>query len=268
MYENCQFCSSLLNNISKKFLVCQNCAVIFNLNYQVTSYEDSYFENEYKNQYGKSYIDDKINLQKKMAHRLEVFKKYFKNNSGNKKLLEIGSAAGFFIELARESGFDAEGWEVSKYMSDFANQNGNKTTTGDFIQLLDFTAHDPYNVIAAFYVIEHFSNPRFIWGSLSKILMPKGYLLLAIPCISGPLYTFHRLQWLKTHPKDHYMDYSHKGIKKISSMFGFKILHMEAEGLHPERFPLGNFPVLRQIYKKIQQILAYSDTIYVVLQKI
>lgn len=265
-YKLCEFCGISTHQIRKYFFKCPKCKNIYNKSYQTIAYEDTYFETEYKKQYGKSYIDDKKNIQLKMQYRLNRIKPILQDFSG-KKLLEIGSAAGFFLEIANENGFISKGWEISTYMSEYANQNGNTTIQGNFLDLLDHEKNDQYDVISAFYVIEHFTDQKKIWEGFQRLLKKGGLLLLAVPSYFGPAFYFHKDEWDKNHPKDHYIDYSPYGIKTVCNLFGFKKLLIYTEGLHPERFLLGNVFFLKYFYNIIQKTFNFSDTIYIVLKK-
>jgi len=262
----CEFCDLETREFQKGFSVCPKCRNIYNKNYKTIIYEDNYFESEYKKQYGKSYIDDKIAIQNKMRFRLNKIKSNVTALHG-KKLLEAGSAAGFFLEIASAAGCIATGWEVSSYMAEYANRNGNKTIQGNFLDMLDMEKNNQYDIISAFYVIEHFREQKKIWSGFSRLLRNNGLLLLAIPSYYGPAFYFQREGWLKNHPVDHFIDYSPAGLKKVCSMFGFKLVNIFPEGVHPERFFLGNIALLKHVYIGIQKIFKFSDTIFVLLKK-
>lgn len=269
----CDFCGHTVPG-KNGFAYCVHCGILYNVNYEKTNYEDVYFNDEYKQQYGKSYIDDKENIIKKINQRIALLKKNIPEwGFGN--LLEIGSAAGFFLEAVKKEGLTAQGWELSRYMSDYANQNQNKTTCVDFNELIHNKKENSamlmkeavYDIIAAFFVIEHFPDQKTIWENLLKMLKPGGYLAITVPSISGPHYVFHKKQWQKDHPKDHYLDFSHKGIKKLCNLFHLKLLLMAPEGIHPGRFPLGGFRPFSFFYRKFQKKFAFSDTIFIIAQK-
>jgi len=265
-YIRCQFCHVETRHIVGNFRRCPRCTNLYNGDYRTTVYEDTYFESEYKNQYGKSYIGDKANIQKKMRSRLEILKTCAGSFQG-KNLLEVGSAAGFFLELANGAGLKSQGWELSAYMCDYANKHGLTTRQGNLLELLDKAPSNSFDMIAAFYVIEHFTEQKKIWEGFSRLLKNGGVLALALPSFYGPAYHFHRSDWVRTHPRDHFLDYSPGGIKKVCKVFGLKILHISPEGLHPERFFLGNLPFLKNVYTTIQKTCKFSDTMFVVLQK-
>ncbi len=271
---HCPFPNCPLNsNQQTPFVSCKKCHLIFNIQAKQVTYENDYFNKEYKQQYGISYIADKKNIQLKARYRLLLLQKFITPHT-HKNILELGSAMGFFLEVAQKAGFKVEGWEISQKMSQLANQNGLLTRTGNLVNLyskqLQTLQKDKtkYNVIVAFYVIEHISDPFLVWRLFVQLLSHNGYLALSLPSYSGPTYQFHKNKWEQEHPIDHYVDYSIKSLKIIGKFFGFKLMSVYSEGIHPERFPLGNKPILRSMYAYIQDKTAFSDTIYAILKKI
>ena len=265
----CPLCETPLVPLSIEFAKCPQDKTVIHLNYQATHYEENYFNSEYKNQYGKSYLDDRENLNRKNQERVHRMLKYFSPQT-HPRLCEVGASAGFFLEVMRESGFDCEGWEISSVMTEYAKQSGLNMKRQDFFS--GVTAHQlkresPFDILAFLYVLEHFPDQKQTWESIRGLLRPGGILLLALPSTHGPTFYFNRLQWIKTHPKDHAIDYSPESLKRVGKQFGFKPLAFFSEGIHPNRFPLGGVPILKSFYALFQKKTAFSDTFFAVLKK-
>ena len=271
--DNCQICMSVLKKIhANLFEKCLTCKTIFYLKAKNIHYGEKYFLKEYKNQYGKSYFSDKVNLQKKMQWRMDHFfqRVNLQEQFPNEKicLLEVGSAAGFFLELMPKYNIIAEGWEFSSFMSRHAKNNGLNSIAGDFFSIYSPQSHSQkFHIIASFYCIEHIANQKKLWEAFYAILKPKGFLLISIPSYFGPLFYFHYKKWIMSHPMDHFVDYSLHSLKKVALKFQFRFIQAFSEGLHPERFPLGNHAALQPIYKFFQKKFCFSDTIFIILQK-
>ncbi len=270
--KECAFCQKPLQNIHSGFGLCKNCSLVYYLEARAVKYEDDYFNREYKEQYGRSYLDDEPAIRSRMAQRLKKAFRYvsFANKS---TLLEIGSAAGYFLAEARQAGFEPRGWEISSAMASHANARGLPTVNLDFFSAYEQWKKQPgkkenwFDMVAAFYVLEHFSNQPDVWNALQELTAPGGLLLLATPSWRGPAFFFDRVNWFQNHPADHFIDYSDKGLQKIAKRYGFTALHQSSEGIHPGRFPGGNFSPLGAIYRKWQERVPFSDTIFTILQK-
>ena len=259
------------------FLHCQHCRLVFNSRAYKKEYEDHYFLKEYKKQYGKSYFEDKQNIQKRMTWRLKHLQKYTQENNRTIlcenttpcKLLEIGSACGFFLELAQEVGFEVLGWEVSSLMGKYANQHGLTTKIDNFESLYYDWKKRPsqVHVVAAFYVIEHLKKPFLFWKAVSEMLHDGGLLALAVPSIFGPTFYFNKCDWRSQHPSDHFVDYSPASLKKIGKTYSLKLLDVYSEGIHPNRFPLGNVSIFQSFYRILQKKVPFSDTVFAIFKK-
>lgn len=267
---HCKVCDGHLSAIDadNRFKYCNNCGTINYTRAKKTEYEDSYFFKEYREQYKRNYLEDKHILQKRMSERLQTIEDFRQPPA---ELLEIGSAAGFFLELALEKGYQARGWEVSKTMSTYANEHGWPTVNIDFLTMAYETIqHHPeqFDIICAFYVIEHFNEQKKVFQYLYQLLKKDGLVALALPSSYGPLFTFHFQNWALSHPSDHFVDYSPASIQKAAAIYGFKVLKIIPEALHPERFPLSENVVTAGFYRYIQTQMNFADTMFVLLQKI
>lgn len=265
MTSSCTFCSDILVT-RQNFARCPSCGLIYNELARTVIYEEDYFNKEYKEQYGKSYFDDKENLQKRMKLRLASICKY--TPLPNKRVLEIGSAAGFFLELCEKNNMQAQGWEVSKAMSEYANKNGASTKCGDFFTLSSThieERQEPYDLVCAYYVLEHLEDQKVMWQNLSSIIKPGGFLSLALPSSYGPMFYFQFDTWAHNHPQDHFVDYSPYSLRRIGELFGLDLVYAGIEATHPRRFLLPS--QFDSILAFTQQITCFSDTLFAILQK-
>ena len=269
---SCPFlqCSKEVYSISTKspFFRCSKCMLIFNTDARKALYEKNYFNTEYKSQYKLSYYEDKKNIQKRMKQRMNWISKYLPIDK-KKRLLEIGSAAGYFLEIAKEKKIEVEGWEISESMADYANNRNLYTRNGDFFEIYQNWKKNKeakFDLIAAFYVIEHFPDQAKVWKAFSNLITPGGYLLLSLPSCFGPMFYFQQKEWTQNHPKDHFVNYSPVSIEKIGKEFYFDLIFKKAEGIHPERFFGGNLPLLNRIYSSLQKELTFSDTFFTCLK--
>lgn len=240
-----------------------------NLGYKAVRYESDYFDKEYKAQYGKSYTADRQAILDRNLHRYDKVKDLF-NATTHPQLLEIGSAAGYFLKAMQDEDFIVRGWEISKMMSAYANARGLKTTRQDFLK--GTKAHEqkkskPYDIVAMFYVLEHLPEQKEVWRHLARLIRPGGFLLLALPSASGPTFRFHRSTWYATHPNDHAVDYSPESLTRVGAQFGFKTRAMFSEGIHPDRFPLGKIGFMGRFYRQAMEHAPLSDTIFAVLER-
>ena len=263
----CPFCAIECHPLGNGHERCRECFSIFQTNAKATQYEEEYFQSKYDRQYGNSYLDDKISIMKRCENRMMAIERKTRVKQGA-TLLEIGSAAGYFLEVARKHHLQIQGWEISHFMVEYANQQNLNSEQGDFFELFQEWSdknRKTFDYVAAFYVIEHFQRQVQLWFALQKLVKRGGWLLLALPSSFGPLFYLQNEKWLQVQPEDHFVCYGPSSLKKIASRFGFATVYTEPEGLHPDRITRNK--ALHPYIQKVQKIMTFSDTFFAILQK-
>jgi len=215
-------------------------------------YEEDYFMKEYQAQYGKSYLADEPSLRKLAQKRLKYLTPY---KNSHKNILEIGCAAGFFLDEAKKAGFVPRGLEISNFACEYAAGLGLHVTNESF---LDVSFHETFDMVAAFYVIEHFPDQNLIFRKISSLLKPGGLFLFAMPSFHGPFFYHHPESFVKTHPADHFVDYSPRSLTSFLATYHFKKIMIKPSSFHPGR--AGWPDSLSFIYKMYASFFCYGDT--------
>lgn len=225
-------------------------------------YSESYFLEEYKAQYKKTYFEDEPNLRRLAKSRLEVLNKYVKKEQAS--LFEIGCAAGFFLDEAQMGGYKVAGLELSQVAANYGHKNGLDIKCCSF---LDYVSKEKYDIICAFYVIEHFEYQEKVFYKMLSMLNKKGFLFLALPSMYGPTFNTNPTEWFRTHPEDHFMDYSHKSLKKLFKQLNMKVIYSKPVSYHPYRDQgwRGKLPLY--VYKKLANWTCYGDTIQILAKR-
>lgn len=267
---SCPICNGPLSPLSdRRFAWCKRERVVVNLGYEFRRYEHDYFEKEYKNQYGRTYTADRQSILARNKQRYEQIRERI-SPATHPQVLEVGSAAGYFLKIMHDEGYAVHGWEISAAMTKYANARGLKTTQQDFLK--GAAQHvkrerKPFDIVAMFYVLEHLPEQAQVWHYLSNLVKPSGYLLLALPSAAGPMFRFHRGEWYASHPTDHKIDYSPESLRLTGKRFGFVLETVSSEGIHPHRLPLGRFAPLGRLYRKVLEAAPLADTIFTVLKR-
>ncbi|MGB4269527.1 MAG: class I SAM-dependent methyltransferase [Spirochaetota bacterium] len=266
MTSKCPICaSSKSKKISENLLLCTRCGIIYNASHSPAVYSTDYFGQEYKAQYGKTYEDDFESIYAASLFRLSIIKKYLKNNLSAKSLLDIGCALGFFCKAARDVGFgEVEGLEISEYAASFGRQKYNIPVYVTGFE--DFIPKKKYDVITAWFVLEHCSDPYAMFVKIYEMLQDYGILACTLPSYFGPLFYCHRREWVMSHPQDHRIDVAPWSIKKLFQQIGFSCVRCFPSGYHPERF--GTIAQkYKKLYNNVARLLCFSDTILVIASK-
>lgn len=116
------------------------------------------------------------------------------------KLLDIGCAKGFFVQIALAAGYDAYGIDFSDYAINIAKQ-----LVGNRVQLLDIEKVSPFppesfNIITAWDFLEHLKDPEGFLKKVNAALMPDGYLFLTTLNYSSLMSRLMPNNWSFLHP--------------------------------------------------------------------
>jgi SAM-dependent methyltransferase len=95
-------------------------------------------------------------------------------------LLEIGSGFGFFLAAARAAGLAVEGAEFSANGRRHSRERFELAVHDVPVEQLPF-APASFDVVAAFYVVEHLADPRPFLLAIHRLLRPGGLVFLRWP---------------------------------------------------------------------------------------
>ncbi|MBM9591059.1 class I SAM-dependent methyltransferase [Leptospira sp. 201903075] len=247
---------------------CRLTGVLRYLPAKVREYGDSYFMEEYSNQYKKSYYEDEPNLRAMAERRLSVLEKVGAKAEGS-SLLEIGSAAGFFLDEAKKAGYLAKGLELSPKEVEYAKAKLSLDVEKKSVLAIPTNEwKETFDVVAAFFVIEHIEEIDGIWERIQAWTKPGGFLYLAVPSSFGPSFQTNPSAWFATHPSDHFFDYSVHSLKKLLSILGFEVNYVRPMSYHSYRdlSPRGKLP--EWLYRLYANSFAYGDTIELTARKL
>ena len=146
------------------------------------------------------------------------------------RLLEVGCAHGWFIELAKDY-FEVLGLEPDENVFKAASYRGLPIRMGYFPDILD--DDEQFDVIVFNDVFEHIANVEDILESCYKLLSSNGLLVLNLPssgglfyriskifCRFGNFYAFERL-WQKGFPSPHLHYFSLSNLTSLLNQNGF-----------------------------------------------
>jgi len=269
---NCPVCSGhYCKEINTSFRKCRNCGIIYNEAHRLLDYDDNYFTDSYRQQYGKSYIEDFNNIYSSGKRRIDNILQFYKQRDTvqNAALLDLGCATGFFLKAAEDSGInDLTGVEISSYAANYIQKNFPYKILNKSFKDIEFPRK--YDIITAWFFIEHFDDTNYVLQKVFDNLRTGGIFAFSVPSFFGPSFLLDKDNWINTHPLDHRVDFSPASIKTVLSKYGFSVKKIVPSGIHPERV-LNNksliYPLFKPVYKLFSDITAFSDTIEIYSEK-
>lgn len=89
------------------------------------------------------------------------------------RLLEVASAAGFFLIEAKEAGYDVTGVEFSEPMAKYASERWQVPVIPESIELIDLPEHS-FDLIASWGVLTIIKDPVAVFRKFYRALKPGG----------------------------------------------------------------------------------------------
>ena len=247
-------------------LRCPRCGAVHNASHRALPYDSAYFNEEYRAQYGKTYVEDFDNIYRLSRGRLELILNLLKRSgSAPDSLLDLGSAYGFFLKAAADAGFrDVTGLEISDHAAGYCRDTFQIPVITSGFDDADLVPG--FRVITAWYFLEHVPDTRSALERITSLLEPDGIFAFSMPSLFGPQFLLHREEWCAAHPEDHRVDISPRIIKKALKELGYRRVVTRPGGIHPRRFfppLLAGLGAARSLYSGISKIVSFSDTMEV-----
>ena len=200
--KHCNFCGnskhSLLYDEYDHLVRCDSCGLVFLVDQMTLSgmknfYGKDYFVSEDANSKGyEHYFNSRDNIIKTFTKRMKIIEKYC---SSPGKVLDIGCAAGFFLEVTKERGWENCGVDISKLCADYARSRLGVDIHNDLflnVELNDGT----FDLITMWDYLEHSITPKEDILKASALLKEQGLLVIAVPDIGSIPARIFRSNWI------------------------------------------------------------------------
>lgn len=114
---------------------------------------------------------------------------------GRGRLLDVGTAGGSFMAVARDAGWEVEGCEPNRWMSEWANEHyGLKVVPGT---IFDMKLPDSsFDVVTLWDVLEHTPDPKSVLQECNRVLKPGGLVVVNYPDISSSIAKIMGRRWV------------------------------------------------------------------------
>lgn len=184
-------------------------------------YGDDYFQGGVA---GHGYVDydaDKLPMVFTFNKYLDLIEN-FRVTKG-RSVFDVGAATGFFLNIARERGWDCAGVEPSNFASAQGRKKGLDVRTGVFDDSLGI-ADASLDLITMWDVIEHLPDPRTVVALAHRCLKPGGLLALNTPDAGSFLARLLGMRWHLVVPPEHLMLFAEPSLRYLLETEGFEIL--------------------------------------------
>ncbi|MFI5341334.1 MAG: class I SAM-dependent methyltransferase [Candidatus Methylomirabilales bacterium] len=151
---------------------------------------------------------------------------------GRGRILDVGCGLGFFLDSARQHGYECVGIDTSVGATRFAREDLHlDVVTGDFLAA-NFEPANPFDAITMNHVLEHISSPIRFLGKVRRLLRPGGVAISASPNYGGlvPRLLGHR--WYGLQPSQHVWQFTPGSYAALFRTAGFTVERTEVTSMH------------------------------------
>ena len=207
---------------------CKNCRLIFvwPIPQNLTDlYSQDYFSGAKLGFGYVNYEEDKSAMSKTFDIYLKDIEQF---TSSKGRILDIGAATGFFVQLALARNWKASGIEISDYAASIARQKGLDIMTGT----LESAGFKPasFDVVTLWDVIEHLPQPNSHLKLVHNILEKGGLIAINTPDSRSFIAKILGKRWHLLVPPEHLFYFSYGSLSMLLKNNGFEILHISKIG--------------------------------------
>ncbi len=209
----------------RQLLRCLECAhVVAEAGIRQLDFKDIYADRYFTDGEYLDYWGDRSCFEKNFQARLKDLRRFQPDG----RLLEIGAAAGFFLNLAREF-FVPAGYEICARMADAARTNfALDVRSTDF--MTDEWPQQYFDAVVMWDVIEHLPDPQDVVAKAHRLLKDAGVLVLTTGDISSIMARLQGRHWRLIHYPTHLHYFSRDSMRRLLDRHQFDIVSITYPG--------------------------------------
>ena len=187
------------------------------------------------------------------------------------RILDVGCAMGFFVDVAEDAGWSAYGLDISEHAVERARvRHGDRVERGTFPEANP--PADEFDAITMWDYLEHTQNPRQELSRALDLLSEGGLLALTTPDVRTWPAKIMGHRWMHLKPQEHLFYFSRRTLRRLLEEAGFSVLDIRSAGkfvslelllrrLRPYLPPMG--PLVAQLLKikRLTEVSLYIDSL-------
>lgn len=173
------------------------------------------------------------------------------------RVLDIGCALGFFLDMARAEGWETVGIELSEFGAQWARDKlGLDVHTGSLLDV--HLPKSSFDVVTLWATIEHLADPINTLREAHRVLKPDGLILITTGEVEGILDKLSTglCPWYE--PPGHLYYFSTRTLRAMLQEAGFRTLHMQGIEMDPRMIG----PLRRQALRGLNRWLPATGRLW------
>ena len=185
-------------------------------------YQDEYWTSDRAKEFGYAqYLSEAENYLRTYRLRSEVIDPY---KAAPGRVLDVGCAAGFFLRVMADRGWETTGLEISAPMIEHATGELGLSDMhrGDLLTVDLPEAH--YDVVTLWDVVEHLEDPLRHLQVVRRLLKDDGVLVLETQDVSSRFARLLGRRWQHYKHEEHLYHFHPESLGRLLEAAGFRIL--------------------------------------------
>lgn len=203
---------------------CGDCGMVFSSRNPSLSELEEYYKG-----YGRNDYLSPVTI-KRYHQILDGFEAARKTN----KLIDVGCGIGYFLEVAKERGWDVYGTEYTDKAIEICEAKGITMHKG--VLNPDNYDLESFDVITSFEVVEHINQPNIEIANFNRLLRKDGILYITTPNFNSLLRYYLKGKYNVIGWPEHLSYYTPSTLEKLMKKHGFSKQFIQTTGISVTRF--------------------------------
>lgn len=223
---------------------CKECGLVY-VNPRV---EEELVIDAYSNAEDELYVSQADGRQKTFKKALKLVER-FRPSKG--KILDVGCAAGFFLNVAKKSGWETFGVEPSKWLGEWGNKNFGLNIVNGVLKEGNFK-EDYFDVVTMWDVLEHTPDPISELKEVNRVLKKDGVVIINFPDVGSWMAKAAGRNWW-FFLSVHLYHFTPKTLTKMLEKSGLRVISVKP---HIQTLGLGHLVKMIGLYNKFLSNIA------------
>lgn len=149
------------------------------------------------------------------------------------RLLDVGCGRGLRLKAFLQHGFDVQGVDIQPEVAEYVRRElGVEASVGDIESLEELFSPKSFDIITAFYLLEHVPNVHDVFTRCLRLLRPGGWCICVVPICDGLQARIFKDRWIHVREAPRHLSLpSRQGLIHAAEAAGFRSVTIGSDSL-------------------------------------